>query len=65
MELPRVLVLELLDLLRAHERYQLAQDIVTMARDRFDRFTDHSPLTMETSRLREELEQALADAPPS
>jgi hypothetical protein len=56
--LDRITALELLELLRAHERYHKAQDGMRAIRD--DHPIDLSPLTRETLRLREELERATA-----
>jgi hypothetical protein len=56
--LDRITGLELLELLRAHERYHQAGDVMRAIRD--DLVSATSPLTHETRRLREELERAIA-----
>ena len=54
--LDRITALELLDLLRTHERYQAALDMVDALRHGP---RTNSPLTTENARLRQELQRAI------
>ena len=57
--LDRILAVELLELLRAHERYHNALDVMRSIRHD-DLVTTTTPLTRETQRVRDELERAIA-----
>ena len=62
--LERTTVLDLLHLLRAHEQYHRGRDAQTAARCFRPLDSNYmSPLTRETHRLREDLEQLLAEEP--
>src|SRR4029077_13645875 len=63
MDVMRTLLVDVLSLLRDQERYHKAQDVIAALRDQRT-YVAQSPLTAETQRLREELEERLADAPP-
>jgi hypothetical protein len=63
MTIDRMILIDVLELLREHERVQKAADLITAVRDART-YVAQSPLTAETQRLREELEDRIAAAPP-
>ena len=64
MDVDRPVVLDLLTVLREHERVSAALDVLILVRFIGYRLEYPIGLTAQTTRLRERLEACLADAPP-